>query len=494
MHLLKRLLIVLASFASGVLFSAEENRDWMKNVKRANGEAIIENIPQVAQRGGYCVPSSIEMVLRYYGANYGSTRLGGIFRSMRGKGTHTNKVVQGFSKPPLENDFVLTPIYDLWDIRPERITLMAEERQLLIASYLEEEQQRKTRRGKIKKGKVRVSRNWDIETFDAMDPEIAKIAFKKSRANLCETLSEVVERYIDVGAPLSWGVFMNFDPNDKSDGGHWRVICGYNKVGDQIKEIIYRDSWGELCELKRVSLDDAATMTKELYVITPKDFEHPGLGIYFSDAIKTTTIDLAANVPLEMVVVPSRFLEASTECVLGIGRYKVTQKQYQAIMGNNPSFFVGEELPVENVTWKESIEFCKKLTMRERASGKISSACAYTLPRDSSQIGFTGVHSWTYLYGKEWVHENSSKTTHEGWAQQQSVYGIDIFGNIGEWTRSRHVHGGGRFGEWNTYRRIGEDNVSPKNNNAFIEFVPSGDSYRDKTIGFRIILIEIVNK
>lgn len=43
-----------------------------------------------------------------------------------------------------------------------------------------------------------------------------------------------------------------------------------------------------------------------------------------------------------------------------IGKHEVTQKEWQSVMGTNPSHFKGEDLPVENVNWYESIEYCNK--------------------------------------------------------------------------------------------------------------------------------------
>lgn len=48
-----------------------------------------------------------------------------------------------------------------------------------------------------------------------------------------------------------------------------------------------------------------------------------------------------------------------------IGRYEVTQKQYEEVMGENPSNFKGDNLPVENVSWYDAIEFCNKLSQNE---------------------------------------------------------------------------------------------------------------------------------
>ena len=62
------------------------------------------------------------------------------------------------------------------------------------------------------------------------------------------------------------------------------------------------------------------------------------------------------------------------------GKYEVTQAQYQAVTGENPSEFKGSNLPVTTVSWDEAREFCRKLTERERALGRISENQEYRLP------------------------------------------------------------------------------------------------------------------
>jgi len=48
-----------------------------------------------------------------------------------------------------------------------------------------------------------------------------------------------------------------------------------------------------------------------------------------------------------------------------MGKYEVTQKEYQEIMGTNPSYFKGDNLPVEQVSWFDAVEYCNKRSQRE---------------------------------------------------------------------------------------------------------------------------------
>lgn len=45
-----------------------------------------------------------------------------------------------------------------------------------------------------------------------------------------------------------------------------------------------------------------------------------------------------------------------------IGKYEVTQKEWLEVMGSNPSYFKGDNFPVELVSWEDAIEYCNKLT------------------------------------------------------------------------------------------------------------------------------------
>lgn len=49
-----------------------------------------------------------------------------------------------------------------------------------------------------------------------------------------------------------------------------------------------------------------------------------------------------------------------------MGAAEVTQRQWKALMGKNPSFFTDDTLPVDTVAWKEAVEFCRKLSDQEK--------------------------------------------------------------------------------------------------------------------------------
>ncbi len=69
--------------------------------------------------------------------------------------------------------------------------------------------------------------------------------------------------------------------------------------------------------------------------------------------------------------------------MLLVGKYPVIQAQYQAVMGNNPSYFKGHKLPVEQVEWNNAMTFCARLTEMERKAGRLPEGYEYTLPTEA---------------------------------------------------------------------------------------------------------------
>src|SRR5437870_3883950 len=48
-----------------------------------------------------------------------------------------------------------------------------------------------------------------------------------------------------------------------------------------------------------------------------------------------------------------------------IGKFEVTQKEWTEVMGSNPSQFKGDALPVETVSWYDSVEYCNQRSLKE---------------------------------------------------------------------------------------------------------------------------------
>lgn len=126
-----------------------------------------------------------------------------------------------------------------------------------------------------------------------------------------------------------------------------------------------------------------------------------------------------------------------------IGKTEVTQAQHEAVMGKNPSYFKGADLPVENVSWNDAVEFCKKLTERERESGAISVNQGYRLPTDEEweyacRAGTTTAYhhagdTEADLEKAAWYRRNCDNRTHPVGQKVPNEFGLyDMHGNVWE--------------------------------------------------------------
>ena len=132
-----------------------------------------------------------------------------------------------------------------------------------------------------------------------------------------------------------------------------------------------------------------------------------------------------------------------------IGKYEVTQKQYKAVMGKNPSKFKNDSQPVELVNWNDAKEFCEKLNTKYSAS--IPSGFKFDLPTEAQWEYACRAGTNTALNnGKDltteykcnnldevgWYEKNSKFTTHPVGQKQPNAWGIyDMHGNVSEWCR-----------------------------------------------------------
>jgi formylglycine-generating enzyme required for sulfatase activity len=178
-----------------------------------------------------------------------------------------------------------------------------------------------------------------------------------------------------------------------------------------------------------------------------------------------------------------------------IGKTEITQAQWKAVMGDNPSRFKDDSLPVENVSWNEVQDFIGKLNAQ---TGK-----NYRLPTEAdweyAARGGSKTRSYKYSGGNDidnvaWYYTNSGEKTHPVGGKQANELGInDLSGNVSEWcsdwygtfsseaqnnpagraSGSRRVF---RGGNWSLLARSAR--VSFRSENA--------PDYRSSGIGFRL--------
>ncbi len=190
-----------------------------------------------------------------------------------------------------------------------------------------------------------------------------------------------------------------------------------------------------------------------------------------------------------------------------MGKYPVTQAQWQAVMGSNPSNFKGANRPVEQVSWDDAIEFCKKLSQK---TGK-----KYRLPTEAEweyacRAGTTTPfyfgetitpdlvnYNGNYPYGQAPKDRYRQETTEVG-SFLPNAFGLyDMHGNIWEWVADIYSNEGvyigeqtdpiytgsgsrrvNRGGSWissaQNCRSAGRDFFSPDNRNVFLGFRLAG--------------------
>jgi formylglycine-generating enzyme required for sulfatase activity len=141
-----------------------------------------------------------------------------------------------------------------------------------------------------------------------------------------------------------------------------------------------------------------------------------------------------------------------------MGKYEVTQGEYEALMGSNPSWFNGDRTadgqtnygtdlsrPVDSVSWFDATNYCGALTQRERAAGRIATNSVYRLPTEaeweyacrawtSTRFSYGDDPGYTNLTDYAWYWDNSGGMTHPVGQKLPNPWGLyDMHGNVWEW-------------------------------------------------------------
>lgn len=171
-------------------------------------------------------------------------------------------------------------------------------------------------------------------------------------------------------------------------------------------------------------------------------------------------VDITNSIGMELrLIPPGEFLMGSPESDPGLyvgkrrqppvlisepfylGVTEVTQEQYERVMGQNPSLIRYDgQRPVEQVTWKDAVEFCRKLSElpEENALG-----CAYRLPTEAEwEYACRAGSSTKWCCGDDvlalneygWYLDNAEEATHRVAQKKANAWGIhDMHGNVWEW-------------------------------------------------------------
>jgi len=195
-------------------------------------------------------------------------------------------------------------------------------------------------------------------------------------------------------------------------------------------------------------------------------FEEETQEVKIKAKIETISIELSGKTPIniEMAAVPAGSFLMGDDNYGPVHRVNitrpfqmatvpVTQLLYQAVMGDNPGDFKGDELPVESVSWFEAVKFCIRL------SEKMNIEPAYRIEDqkvfwNQKSLGFRlpTEAEWEYtcragsmtryscgdlesdLQDVAWYSQNSNLKTHPVGQKRSNVWGIfDMHGNVWEW-------------------------------------------------------------
>ena len=126
-----------------------------------------------------------------------------------------------------------------------------------------------------------------------------------------------------------------------------------------------------------------------------------------------------------------------------IGKYEVTQREWEAVMGSNPSEFRGANRPVENVSWYDCNDFISKLNEKTGLEFRFPTEAEWEFAAQG------GINNNDYYYvGSNyvgevaWYKENSSNMSHEVGRKSPNSLGLyDMSGNVREWCKDYYDEG-----------------------------------------------------
>lgn len=210
-----------------------------------------------------------------------------------------------------------------------------------------------------------------------------------------------------------------------------------------------------------------------------------------SDApAKTLTLDWGGGVTMELVRIEAgEFLMGSPKSEEGryeqegpqhrvkiskpfyIGKYEVTQKQWQAVMNNNPSAHKGDDRPVEKISWYECEEFCKRLSQKVGQAVRLPTEAEWEYAcRAGTTTRFSFGDSDAVLGEYAWFDEKRGGNTHPVGQKKPNAWGLyDMHGNVWELCQDWHA--------WDSYENRPNPDTDPTGPGTGIARVHRGGSW-----------------
>lgn len=233
--------------------------DLRERIRRAdNGDIFLPNLPMVDQgQKGYCAAAVMERIMRYYNIDFDQHQFAQIAGSAAKGGTSRDNLTEAARR--IAN----------WSKMNFRIL-----QDLDVKNFLRllEDYNRAAKSAKQKE--ITHGQTIDLASiYKQMDAARLK-TIRTERAVDMRRFAAQVEENINLGVPLLWSVMLGVVKEQpalpQADGGHMRIIIGYNR---QTSEILYSDSWGSGHELKRMPTADAWTITTGLFTVTPRNIK-----------------------------------------------------------------------------------------------------------------------------------------------------------------------------------------------------------------------------
>ena len=177
---------------------------------------------------------------------------------------------------------------------------------------------------------------------------------------------------------------------------------------------------------------------------------------------KQVDVDLGDGIPLQMVTIPAgKFMMGSpdTETIdlpkpgthrtnespvhevaitrpFFIATFKVTQEQYQDVMGANPSKFVGNHQPVDSVTWEDAVLFCQRASAKAKRTIHLPTEAEWEYAaRSGTATRYSFGDDETKIGEYAWFHDNAKGQTHPVGEKLPNAWGLfDVHGLLWEYT------------------------------------------------------------